>query len=148
MDCPSAPNSLDHLLVQVCRLHYARSHCLLESIGVYRGQPPLLFILEEQEGVTHSELASHLHVTPATITKMLQRMEKAGLVERRPDTEDQRISRVYLTDAGRAILNDVKQAIATIAAETFAGFTEEEQQLLHHFLGRVRENLLRVWEEK
>ncbi len=144
MSQPTSPESLDHLLAQVCKLHHARAHALLEALGLYRGQPPVLFALWEQEGLAHTELARRLRVTPATITKMIQRMEKAGFVERRPDPEDQRISRVYLTDAGRAIEPRVKQVWHTLESETFDGFTSDERILLRGFLLQVRENLVRV----
>lgn len=135
------PESVDYLLAQICRLHHSRAHTLLEEIGLYRGQPPVLGMLWEQEGRTHSELAERIHVTPATVSKMIQRMEKAGFVIRRPDAEDQRISRVYLTDAGRAILSDVKHAMDELESETFAGFTEEELAWSRKLLLRIRENL-------
>ena len=75
-------HSLGLALANICRLHHARIHILLESVGLYRGQPPLLFALWHQDGQTHSELAERLHVTPATITRMIQRMEKTGFLER------------------------------------------------------------------
>jgi DNA-binding MarR family transcriptional regulator len=136
--------SLDHLLVQVCRLHHARAHALFDEIGLYRGQPPVLRALWEQDGHTHSELATRLHVTPATITKMIQRMARAGFVACQPDPDDQRVSRVYLTDAGRAIQSKVLQVMQAIDAETFEGFTLEEQVLMHRFLLQIRENLVRA----
>jgi len=138
------PESIDFLLAQVCRLHHARAHTLLEELGLYRGQPPMLHALWEQEGLTHGELAERLHVQPATVTKMIQRMEKAGFLERRSDLEDQRVSRVYLTDAGRAIQAEVRQVWRTLEGETFAGFTLEERVLLRRFFLQVRENLIRV----
>jgi DNA-binding MarR family transcriptional regulator len=134
--------SIDYLLAQVCRLHHARAHTLLEEVGLYRGQPKMLFALWEQEGLTHSELAAQSHVRPATITKMLQRMEKAGFVERRHDQEDQRVSRVYLTDAGRAIRSDVEQVWRMLEDETFMGFTLEERLLLRRFFLQMCENLI------
>lgn len=144
MSLPSDAGSIDFLLAQVCKLHRARAHTLLERLGLYHGQPPVLFALWQQEGLTHSELASRLHVQPATVTKMIQRMEKAGFVETRPDPEDQRISRVYLTEAGRAIQADVRAVWRALEGETFTGFTTEELELLRGFLLRMRENLLRV----
>lgn len=138
------PETLDFLLAQVCRLHHARAHTLLESLGLYCGQPPMLYALWEQDGLTHGELAARLHVRPATMTKMVRRMEKAGFIERRPDPDDQRVSRVYLTDAGRAIQREVRQVWSTLESETFAGFTLEERVLLRRFLVQIRENLLRV----
>lgn len=138
------PDSLNYLLWQVCRLNHARAHQLFDALGVYRGQPPLLEALWEQDGLTHSDLAARLHVTPATMSRMIQRMEKAGLVARKSDPADRRVSRVYLTQAGRDIRSAIAQAIRTIEADTFAGFNDEERVLLRRFLQQVRDNLIRV----
>jgi DNA-binding MarR family transcriptional regulator len=121
-----------------------RAHQLFESFGLYRGQPPLLKALWEQEGLTHSELATRLHNTPATISRMLQRMEKAGFVVRRTDKTDQRVSRVYLTDAGRRVQAQVEATFKAIEAETFAGLRPEEMVNLQGYLLQVRANLRRV----
>jgi DNA-binding MarR family transcriptional regulator len=142
------PESIDFLLAQICRLHHARAHTLLEELGLYRGQPPMLHALWEREGLTHGELAARLHVQPATITKMIQRMQKAGFLERRPDPEDQRVSRVYLTDAGRAIQAEVRRVWRALEGETFDGFTPEERVLLRRFFLQMRDNLIRVAEGK
>jgi DNA-binding MarR family transcriptional regulator len=135
------PESLDRLFSQVCRLKHSRVHTLLEALGLYRGQPSVLRALWEHEGPTHSELARHLNVQPATITKMITRMEKAGFVERRPDPGDQRLSRVYLTEAGRAVRDQVQQVWHRLEMEAFAGFTEEERRQMGQFFQRIRENL-------
>ena len=141
---PSGPESLDSLFAQICRLKHARIHTLLEALGLYRGQPSVLQALWEHEGLMHTELARHLQVQPATITRMLQRMEKAGFVERRPDPEDHRVSRVYLTETGQAVRADVQQVWRQLEEEAFAGFTLEEQALLRRFFLRIRENLKHV----
>jgi DNA-binding MarR family transcriptional regulator len=104
----------------------------------------MLRLLWEQEGMTHTELARELRVQPATITKMIQRMEKAGFVLRRHDPDDQRVSRVYLTPAGRAIQDDVKQVWRRLEEEAFAGFAEEETVQLRRFFLRIRDNLTLV----
>jgi DNA-binding MarR family transcriptional regulator len=145
MSSPSE-ESLDFLLAQVCRLHHARAHTLLEALGLYRGQPPMLHALWEQDGLTHGELAARLHVQPATMTRMVQRMEKAGFVERQADAADERVSRVYLTKPGRAVQAEVKQVWHTMEEETFGGFTAEERTLLRRLLLQMRENLLQVTE--
>jgi DNA-binding MarR family transcriptional regulator len=136
--------ALDFLLSQVCRLHYVRAQGLLDAIGIYRGQPPVLYVLHEQEGLTQSELAARLEVAPATVTKMLQRLERAGFVQRQTDAADQRVSRVYLTDAGRAIQGDVVAALGRLATETFSGFTIEERIVLRRLMVDMRESLSRV----
>ena len=136
--------TLDFMLAQVCKLHRSRAHTLLEKLGLYHGQPPMLFALWAQDGQTHTELAARLHIQPATMSKMVQRMEHAGFVTRQDDPEDQRVSRVYLTEAGRAVKEAVQQVWRALEDETFAGFTFDEHVLLRRFLLQIRENLLRV----
>jgi DNA-binding MarR family transcriptional regulator len=140
----SEPESLDRLFAQICRLKHARVHTLYEALGLYRGQPRVLGALWEQEGLTHTELAHLLGVQPATITRMLQRMEKAGFVERRHDLEDRRVSRVYLTAAGRAVRESVQKVWRRLDEEAFAGFTDEEDVLLRQFFFRIRDNLMQA----
>jgi len=138
------PESLDFMLAQVCKLHRKRADTLLEALELYQGQPPVLFALWAQDGLTHRELAAQLHVQAATMTRMIQRMEKTGFVERRADPNDQRVSRVYLTEAGRAIRERMDQVWQTLEAETFADFTLEERVLLRRFFLQIRGNLLRT----
>jgi len=148
MSQSTEPEAIDYLLAQVCHLHHSRAHKLLEAIGLYRGQPLVLRALWEQEGLTHTDLAQRLHVAPATITKMLQRMENTGFVVCRPDAGDQRVSRVYLTEAGRAIQTKVEAVWQTMEHDTFGGFTPEEHALLRRFLLHIRENLMHATGER
>jgi MarR family transcriptional regulator, organic hydroperoxide resistance regulator len=142
MHPPTPPDSLDFLLAQICHLHHTRAHQLLESLGLYRGQPPVLRALWEQEGLAQSELAKRLKITPATCTKMLQRMEKAGFIERVADEIDQRVMRVYLTETGYAIQNQVVKVWETMDTETFTGISSEDLASLRGLLLHIRQNLL------
>ena len=128
-------------LARTCRLLRRRAHGLLHDVGLHRGQHFVLHALWEREGYTQSELASHTRVSPATITNMLQRMERDGLIERRQDTRDQRVSRVYLTDAGRRAQQAAEATWRQLEEEAFAGLTLEERTMLSGLLHRVRKNL-------
>jgi DNA-binding MarR family transcriptional regulator len=130
-----------HLLTKVCELRHRRMHKLLDDLGLYKGQPSMLRILWAQEGMSHTELAEQLNRCPATITKMVQRMEKAGLVERRTDPKDERVSRVYLTGRGYSIRSEVEEVWHAFEAQAFSSFTQEELDLLHHLLLRVCDNI-------
>lgn len=131
-----------HSLAQTCKLLRARVHSMLDEVGLYRGQQFVLGALWAGEGVTHSELARKLHIRPATMTNALKRMERAGLVERRPDQEDQRVSRVYLTDAGRSIRDGVERVWSELEDVAFAGFTTQERTQFQEMLRRIQENLM------
>lgn len=130
-----------YLLAQVCRAHHVRARALLDEIGLYRGQQFVLCALWTEEGLTHSDLADRLHVHPATVTNALKRMERAGFLERRPDPEDQRVSRVYLTEEGREIRGSVERVWTQLEEETIEGFSGEERETLERLLERVYENL-------
>jgi DNA-binding MarR family transcriptional regulator len=80
---------------------------------------------------------------PPTITKMLQRMEAAGLVARRQDSEDARVSRVYLTDRGRSLEQVVIDVWQQLEEDTVQGLNETEQLLLRRLLIQVSSNLSR-----
>ncbi|HAJ36547.1 MAG TPA: MarR family transcriptional regulator [Chloroflexi bacterium] len=133
--------SINYLLVQVARLHRARADMLLEPLGLYRGQPPVIIALHNTPGMTQGELATQLHVTPATMTRLLQRLERAGFVTRQSDADDQRISRFALTAAGEAIRMTMMATLRQLEAETFAGLTPAELAIMRQLLERLRTNL-------
>ena len=110
-----------YMLAQACKFHRQRAEALLNEIGLHVGQEMLLSGLWEKEGLTQTELADYVMIQPATVTNMLQRLERAGIVERRPDPEDQRISRVYATRKGRGLEQAVEEQWGKLEQESFAG---------------------------
>jgi DNA-binding MarR family transcriptional regulator len=134
-------DSTGFALTRTCRQMRRRMHTLLGDVGLHRGQHFVLHALWDDEGRAQSELARHARVRPATMTTMLQRMERDGIIERRQDPEDQRISRVYLTDAGRELKEAAQRAWRQIEQEAFMGFSEDESAALRELLERVRVNL-------
>jgi DNA-binding MarR family transcriptional regulator len=117
-------------------------HAQWEQLGLHRGQPFILHLLWEQDGMSHSELAARHHVRPATISNMIKRMERAGFVERRADPRDERVSRVYLTDSGHDVRQRVLEIWGELDADVLAGLNAGEMADLHRLLLRVRDNLL------
>ncbi|HLI89121.1 MAG TPA: MarR family transcriptional regulator [Ktedonobacteraceae bacterium] len=128
-------------LLQIHRAHRARAEAALNKLGLHTGQEMLLLQLWNEEGMTQSQLAACMGVEPPTATKMLQRMENAGLIERRPDPEDARISRVYLTERGRALEQPVLEVWKQLEACTVADLSPTEQALLRRLLMQVSANL-------
>ena len=144
----TTPENIDLILANIGHLHRTRITQLFDALGLYQGQPRVLRLLWMQEGLTHTELAARLKVTPATTTKMLQRMEKTGFLVRRPDEQDQRVSRVFLTETGRRVQAEVEKLFRQMEQETFAGLSDEEREVLRGLLLRVRDNLLTVTGEE
>ena len=73
----------------------------LREIGLSVPQCDVLTTLTEQEGVSQQTLAQRLYVTKGNISGLLDRLESAGLVERRSTVTDRRQYEIYLTDSGR-----------------------------------------------
>ena len=134
-------DSLAHSLIRVCRAHRYLLRNTLSKMGLHRGQPPVLFALHQNDGLTHSELAQKLEVTPATITNMIKRMEGSGFVVRCRDDEDQRVSRVYLTEAGGNIISELEAVLNGIEAKIFFGLDQEEQDTFRCMLEKIHNNL-------
>ena len=74
------------------------------AAGFPEVRPPygsLLIPLYEEDGLRQGELARRARLSKQTLTTMARALEQAGLVERRPDEEDARATRIYLTDRAR-----------------------------------------------
>lgn len=135
------PETIGTLLVQICRAHRNKTQELLSRIDLYPGQEFLLLNLWPKDGLTHTEVAENLCVQPATVTRMLDRLVKSGLVQRRTDVDDQRVSRVYLTEKGQELLQPIEQVWLELEELSFANLTLEERLLLRRILIQVNGNL-------
>lgn len=146
MDCMNR-DSLYAVFGQVIRYHHHRTQKMLDKVGVYPGQPPMLFALYHKDGQNQKELAKRLDIKPATATVMLSRIEKSGLVERKQDLNDQRVSRVYITDKGKEVCKECADIMRQINEKMFSNFTEEEKIIMRRLLMQMRDNLVNSDEE-
>ena len=128
-------------LAQICRMRRNLINTAIESFGLYVGQDLIMVQLWNEEGLRQSQLAERSGIEVSTMTKTLQRLERYGLVERRQDTEDTRVTRVFLTEEGRSLKPTVTEQWNQAEQQTFVGFTTEEYALLSSFLQRIEKNL-------
>ncbi|MGZ3297965.1 MAG: MarR family winged helix-turn-helix transcriptional regulator [Asticcacaulis sp.] len=105
-----APFSDLHLDNQLCFSVYAAAHAFTQAykphlgpIGLTYPQYLVMLLLWEKDGRAVNELGLPLHLDSGTLTPLLKRMERAGLVTRRRCDRDERVMRIHLTDAGRAL---------------------------------------------
>ncbi len=91
-----------------------------EALAPYRITPvqyAILKVLWDRDGQSGAELGARLMLDSATITGLLDRMENAGLIARRPDPAgDRRVNRAYLTDAGQALQVPLDAAMDAVNA--------------------------------
>ena len=86
-------DELGYLIFRICRAQNNLANTIFSEIGLFRGQPPVLFQLGKHKELTQSQLADMLEVTPATLTNILHRMEKTGLINRTRDGPSPALSR-------------------------------------------------------
>ncbi len=133
--------STGYLLAHVCKTHRNKAGELLATIDLYVGQEMFLLQLWRRDGLSLSEMAELVHVQPATASRMLDRMEAAGLVKRRPDIEDGRVSRIFLTQEGRVLHQPVRDVWAELENISMANLTADERIVLRRLLLQVYQNL-------
>ncbi|GII56860.1 hypothetical protein Pth03_52490 [Planotetraspora thailandica] len=105
--------------------------------GLHQGQDHLLAALWERDGSTPGEIAAVLHVTTPTVVKMATRMSAVGLLTRRRDEHDNRLVRLWLTDAGRALREPVEAERRSLEEKITADLTETERRHLMIALTKV-----------
>lgn len=135
--------SINFLLSMICRAQRGKMSEALTEIGLYAGQEMFLWHLWRQDGLTQSQLVERMCVQPPTVSKMLDRLERTGLVERRPDSEDSRISRVYLTEQGHRSQRAVRDIWTDLEQRITEGLNVEERIVLRRLLLHVHGNLTR-----
>lgn len=109
--------------------------------GGHPGQAGVLWALGAQDGISQRELAEKMRLAPPTVTAMLQKMERGGLIERAADESDQRVTRIRLTDAGRALNLDLRKAHGEYIATTIGSIPEKDRRELLRLLGTLSDNL-------
>lgn len=110
--------SMGELINHLSRLMTHTLGTEIAAHGVTPGQFPVLMCLWKQDGLTQRELYQRVHIEQATMSNTLGRMERDGLIRRKPDPDDRRASRVLLTAKGRKL--EVKIADATKAVDAMA----------------------------
>ncbi len=109
-------------------------------LGFSPGQFPILLELWTEEGLTQKQLLERVDVEQATMANTLARMERDGLIERKPHPKDKRAQLVYLTDKARAMKDEALAAAAEADQSLFQGFRRFEKELMLEYIRWAIEN--------
>ena len=129
------------LLNDVSRLVRTRADQRARTKGMTRAQWIILARVERQPGLSQSELAALCEVEPITIVRLVDRLEKRGVLERRRDAEDRRINRLYLTPAAAPLMRELSVWRDLLADEATAGLDPETLDALTEILLTIKSNL-------
>jgi DNA-binding MarR family transcriptional regulator len=106
----------------------------LSRHDLHPAQAMCLRVLAHEDAVAQRDLGEALLLSPPSVTRMLQRMERAGLVERTVDPRDQRQTVVRLTAAGRSLQHDVHSALGEYLEQSVARLPEADRRELARLL--------------
>ncbi len=134
-------NSIQGLFMRATHAYFQKNFQLLNGLGLHPGQPPILWHLFKEEGLSQKELAKRVKVKPPTVNVSLQRLEKSDYICRRQDEKDQRVSRIYLTEKGRNLAKRLEGVMENNENQMTRNFTEAEICLLFRFLRQLIENI-------
>ncbi len=101
----------------------------------------LLATLDRTDGQTLAQLSRALLVTAGNLTGLVDRAARDGLVVKRSDAHDRRVSRVYLTRKGRTLVQQLVPRHARAVQRTLAPLSAQEQGDLRRILGKLRDGL-------
>ncbi len=102
--------------------------------------------IERNPGLKQSEIAEMIDVQPITLTRLLDKLSEQGMIERRPDPQDRRAWRLYLTPAARPFMDELDDLGRQLSAKILAGLSPAQVETMLTDLGAIRENLRRALE--
>jgi len=135
--------SLGFFIVDAARLLRRRFDQETRHLDMTSAQLQILGRLSQMEGINQAQLAAMLDMEPITVSRHVDRMQAAGLVERSPDPQDRRVWLLNLTDKGRALLPGMREVAQRIFADAQEGLSEHERAVLMKSLEQVVANLSR-----
>jgi MarR family transcriptional regulator for hemolysin len=113
-----------------------------------RAKWAVLARLDRFEGLKQAELAEMLDLQPISLTRLLDGLAENGLIERRPDPEDRRAKRLYLTPGARPLLERLSELGEDLMETALAGLQPADVNALLAHLATVKENLRQAVQRK
>ena len=141
--------SFGFLLQDVARLMRRNFNRRVSALGLTQAQWQALAHISIREGLSQAALADILEVQPISVARLIDRMEAADWIERRPDPkEDRRAVQLYLKEKAEPILDQMWAYGTLTRAEASKGLNEKEKEMLMDLLSRMRVNLACTEEKK
>lgn len=112
-----------------------------KEIGVTRPQWRVLTWLKRHEGINQSALADKLELDAMTLCRMVDRLQDAKLVERRPDPADRRAWQLFMTSKGWALSNQLEPIGEQLLQDALADMPDRDREHLQVLLELFRSNL-------
>jgi DNA-binding MarR family transcriptional regulator len=136
-----AARGIGSLITDLSRLVRRNFNRHVRLTGVTQPQWHAIAYLHRWKGINQAALAELMDVQPISLARLIDRMEAAGLVERKPDPNDRRAVQLFLTEKAQPILADMRSAGTLFDEEAMAGINAAEREQLLATLDKIKANL-------
>ena len=116
----------------------------VRDLGLTAAQARMLLFLNRFPGQKQGFYAEQLEIEPITLTRLVDRMEDAGWLERRADPEDRRANLLQLTEKSHDVVAELRTTVERLFEEVLAGLGSPERETLSIFLDTIGTNLSRA----
>jgi len=128
-------------LMDVARMLRTFADQRARQFGISRAQWVVLIRVDRFPGLKQSELAEMLDLQPITLTRLLDRLCENGLIERKPDPNDRRANRLFLTAAAKPMLERLNVLGADMMETVLEGLDAKTVERMLQQLGTIKDNL-------
>ncbi|QJQ33004.1 MarR family transcriptional regulator [Sphingomonas lacunae] len=129
------------LMADASRLFRRAFDAEARSIGITGQQWRVLAALARHPGIKQGQAADLMEVEPITLSRMIDRLQESGMVERRADPADRRAWCLYLTDQAIPLVEDMRAIANRLLEVALEGFTTTELASFADFVDRFRNNV-------
>jgi DNA-binding MarR family transcriptional regulator len=133
-----APRSVGFLISQLGFFSSRRFTEALEPLGISPRDFLLMRFVAAADGQSQQTLAEQLGVPASRMVALVDHLEDMGLVERRPDPEDRRVRRLFITRKGRSVLEKAGKIAIDYETQLCAGINRKEREQLIDLLQRLQ----------
>ena len=137
-------STLGFLLHDVARLLKKRFEQNSHGSGLTRSQWQVLTYLAQNEGINQARLAELIEIEPITLGRIVDKLERLGLIERHRHPTDRRTRLLHLVEAARPKLEQIHELGNVTQGEALAGVSEDDRRHLLKTLEALKENLTRA----
>lgn len=135
---------LGFLVHDVSRMRRRVVDRALKPLGVTRSQWWVLAFLSRADGMSQVALAEELDLGKVALGQLIDRLEKTGFVSRRPDKDDRRVKRVFLTKRSQALISRIRASVSVTEKEILGNVDESDLRATVRALRAMKENLLKL----
>ena len=111
-----------------------------KQLGLTPSQWKIILALSMTDGLTQKEIADRIYVDGSTLVPIIDKMEENGLVERKSDSKDRRINRIFLTKKSESTVNSIVETILQLRKTIYRGISENDLDLVKTTLKTIIKN--------